>query len=110
MPQDRWTAVDRYIMDLFFAPDPTLDAALEAAAAAGLPPIQVAPNQGRLLQILARVQVGCTILDIRTLGGYSTIWLALALPVCGRLITLEVESKHAAVAGAHLAQLRLACF
>jgi len=74
MSQEQWTAVDRYITDLLVPPDPALDAALQASAAAGLPPIAVSPNQGKLLYLLARVQGASTILELGTLGGYSTIW------------------------------------
>ncbi|HMA36527.1 MAG TPA: O-methyltransferase [Chloroflexia bacterium] len=108
MPQDQWTAVDRYITDLFIPADPVLDAALQAQAAAGMPPINVAPNQGRLLQILALSHGARTILEIGTLGGYSTIWLARALPAGGHLITLEADPKHAAVARANIARAGLA--
>ncbi|WP_437320582.1 O-methyltransferase [Sorangium sp. So ce385] len=102
MAQEQWSAVDRYITDLLVPPDAALDAALEASAAAGLPPINVAPNQGKLLNLLARIHGARTILEIGTLGGYSTIWLARALPEGGRLITLESEPKHAEVARANL--------
>jgi predicted O-methyltransferase YrrM len=102
MSQEQWTAVDRYITDLFVADDPVLDSALQASADAGLPPIYVAPNQGKLLQLFARIRGARNILEIGTLGGYSTIWLARALPVGGRLITLEFDSKHAAVARTNL--------
>ncbi|WP_437338296.1 O-methyltransferase [Sorangium sp. So ce394] len=102
MTQEQWSAVDRYITDLLVPPDAALDAALEASAAAGLPPINVAPNQGKLLNLLARIHGARTILEIGTLGGYSTIWLARALPAGGRLITLESEPKHAEVARANL--------
>ncbi|KYF77569.1 methyltransferase [Sorangium cellulosum] len=102
MAQEQWSAVDRYITDLLVPPDAALDAALEASAAAGLPPINVAPNQGKLLNLLARIHGARTILEIGTLGGYSTIWLARALPDGGRLITLESEPKHAEVARANL--------
>ncbi|AGP32378.1 O-methyltransferase [Sorangium cellulosum] len=102
MAQEQWSAVDRYITDLLVPPDAALDAALEASAAAGLPPINVAPNQGKLLNLLARIHGARTILEIGTLGGYSTIWLARALPAGGRLITLESEPKHAEVARANL--------
>jgi predicted O-methyltransferase YrrM len=98
MTQDTWTGVDRYITDLFVAPDPALDAALESSAAAGMPHINVAPNQGKLLHLLARIRGAKRILEIGTLGGYSTIWLARALPPGGSLITLEIDAKHAAVA------------
>ncbi|WP_437947426.1 O-methyltransferase [Sorangium sp. So ce296] len=102
MTQEQWSAVDRYITDLLVPPDAALDAALEASAAAGLPPINVAPNQGKLLNLLARIHGARIILEIGTLGGYSTIWLARALPAGGRLITLESEPKHAEVARANL--------
>jgi len=108
MNQETWTAVDRYLADLFVPSDPALDAALEASAAAGLPAINVSPNQGKLLQLLARMQGARNILEIGTLGGYSTIWLARALPAGGRLITLEFEPKHAEVARANFARAGLA--
>ena len=108
MTQKQWTAVDRYITDLFAPPDPALDAALQASAAAGLPPHDVSPTQGKLLLLLARVQGARTILEIGTLGGYSTIWLARALPAGGRLITLEADPKHAEVARANIARAGLA--
>ncbi|MFN2488825.1 MAG: O-methyltransferase [Actinomycetota bacterium] len=107
MTQERWSAVDRYIADLLVAPDPALDAALRAGAAAGLPSHEVTPVQGKLLQLLARVQGARTILEIGTLGGISTIWLARALPAGGRLITLEVDPDHAAVASTNLARAGL---
>lgn len=108
MNQETWTAVDCYLADLFVPSDPALDAALAASVAAGLPPINVSPNQGKLLQLLARIQGARNILEIGTLGGYSTIWLARALPAEGRLITLEFEPKHAEVARANLARAGLA--
>jgi predicted O-methyltransferase YrrM len=98
MTQEQWTAVDRYITDLFVPADPVLDAALEDAAAAGLPAHSVSPNEGKLLFLLAQIQRARTILEIGTLAGYSTIWLARALPADGRLITLEFNSIHAEVA------------
>ncbi len=104
MMQDRWTAVDRYLTDLLVPSDASLDAALRANAAAGLPPHDVSPNEGRLLQLLARAQGARTILEIGTLGGYSTIWLARALPAAGRLVTLEADPKHAGVARANIAR------
>ena len=107
MTQEQWSAVDRYLADLLVPSDPALDAALEDSTAAGLPPIQVAPNQGKLLQLLARAQGARTILEIGTLGGYSTIWLARALPPGGSLITLEADPKHAQVARANLARAGL---
>ena len=108
MPQEEWTRVDRYIADLFVPPDPGLDAAPQVAAAAGLPPIHVAPNQGKLLAILAQSVRARSILEIGTLGGYSTIWLARALPPGGTLITLEANPKHAEVARANIARAGLA--
>ncbi|HKB02077.1 MAG TPA: O-methyltransferase [Gemmataceae bacterium] len=108
MSQEQWTAVDRYLTDLFVPPDPALTAALESSTAAGLPAIHVAPNQGKLLQLLARIHEARTILEIGTLGGYSTIWLARALPPGGRLVTLESEPTHADVAWANLLRAGLA--
>lgn len=108
MDQKRWTAVDDYVGDLLAPADPALDAALKASEAAGLPSIQVAANQGKLLHLLARLQGARTILEIGTLGGYSTIWLARALPSDGRLITLELDPKHAQVARENIARAGLA--
>jgi predicted O-methyltransferase YrrM len=108
MAQEQWTAVDRYLTDLFVPPDAALEAALQASAAAGLPAISVSPNQGKLLHLLARAQGARAVLEIGTLGGYSTIWLARALPEGGRLITLEADPKHAEVARANLARAGLA--
>lgn len=101
MSEQLWADVDGYICGLLAPSDTALEAALEASAAAGLPAIQVAPNQGKLLQLLARVLGARRILEIGTLGGYSTIWLARALPPGGRLITLESDPKHAEVARAN---------
>jgi predicted O-methyltransferase YrrM len=105
---DQWTAVDRYITDLLVPPDPALDAALQASAAAGLPAINVAPNQGKFLMLLAQIQGARNILEVGTLGAYSTIWLARALPADGHLITLEADPKHAEVARANIARAGLA--
>ena len=99
---DRWDEVDRYLGHLLAPSDPVLDAALAASGAAGLPTIQVSHLQGSLLQLLARSVRSTSILEIGTLGGYSTIWLARALPPGGRLITLEVDPRHAAVARGNL--------
>jgi predicted O-methyltransferase YrrM len=106
--QERWTAVDRYITDLLVPEDAALEAALRDSAAAGLPPIAVTPNQGKLLGLLARVQGAHTILELGTLGGYSTIWLARALPAGGRLVTLEAEAEYAELARANIARAGLA--
>jgi predicted O-methyltransferase YrrM len=108
MSQEIWTAVDRYAADLFIGPDAALDGALAASAAAGLPAINVSANQGKLLMLLARLGKARNILEIGTLGGYSTIWLAKALPARGRLITLEMDARHAAVARANIAAAGLA--
>jgi len=107
MSEDKWTAVDRYITDLFIPSDPALDEALRASAAAGLPPINVSSNQGKLLMLLARIHGARKILELGTLGGYSTIWLARALPPDGRLITLEADPKHAEVARSNIARAGL---
>jgi predicted O-methyltransferase YrrM len=108
MAQDQWTAVDRYLCDLLVPPDPALDAALADSAAHGLPAINVSPPLGKLLHLLARVRGARTILEVGTLGGYSTIWLARALPPGGRLVTLEADPKHADVARANLDRAGLA--
>lgn len=107
MSQEQWTAVDSYITDLLVPHDPALEEALEASTQAGLPPIAVSPNQGKLLQLIARVQGTRTILELGTLGGYSTIWLARALPAGGRLITLEANPGYAEVARANIAKAGL---
>jgi predicted O-methyltransferase YrrM len=105
--QELWTSVDQYINKMLVPGDPILDAALEASAAAGLPSIQVSPSQGKLLHLLARIQGARNILEIGTLGGYSTIWMARALPPGGKLLTLEADAKHAAVARANFVRAGL---
>jgi predicted O-methyltransferase YrrM len=105
--EDQWTAVDRYIADMLVAPDSALDAVLETSAAAGLPAINVSPNQGKLLQIFARLVGARRILEIGTLGGYSTIWMARALPPDGRLVTLEADPRHAELARTNIAKAGL---
>ena len=107
-PQQRWTAVDLYITDLLVPEDAVLEAALRDSAAAGLPPIAVTPNQGKLLGLLARVLRARAILELGTLGGYSTIWLARALPADGRLLTLEAQPEYAEIARANIARAGLA--
>jgi predicted O-methyltransferase YrrM len=107
MSQDLWSSVDRYVQDALLSPDPVLDAALAANAAAGLPAIDVAPNQGKLLHLLARMLGARRILEVGTLGGYSTIWLARALAAGGQLVTLEADPKHAEVARANVARAGL---
>ena len=108
MSEERWTAVDDYIDSAVVPADPVLDAALQASADAGLPDIGVSPEQGKLLHLLALGQGARRILEIGTLGGYSAIWLARALPADGRLITLEADPVHADVARANLANAGLA--
>src|SRR5580692_10964915 len=101
MTQPTWTAVDTYF-------DPQLDAAMQASSAAGLPAYAVSPTQGKLLFLLAQMQGARNILELGTLGGYSTIWLARALPPGGKLVTLEASEKHAQVAQANIANAGLA--
>jgi predicted O-methyltransferase YrrM len=107
MAQEQWTAVDSYISDLFIAPDFALEAALDSSRAAGLPTINVSPAQGKLLHMLARMQGARSILEMGTLGGYSAIWLARALPTEGRLISLEIDQKRAEIARANVARAEL---
>jgi predicted O-methyltransferase YrrM len=107
MDEERWSAVDRYLTGLYAPDDPVLDATLRASSEAGLPAIQVSPPQGKLLQLLAQIRGTRRILEIGTLGGYSTIWLARALPSDGRLVTLEANPRHAEVARANLARAGL---
>jgi predicted O-methyltransferase YrrM len=102
MDKELWTAVEQYFVEQLIPADPALEAARQANAAAGLPAIDVAPNEGKLLHLLARMQRAERILEMGTLGGYSTIWLARALPPHGRLVTLEFEAKHVEVARANL--------
>ncbi|MED1919184.1 O-methyltransferase [Brevibacillus sp. DP1.3A] len=107
MNREQWTAVDHYFTDKLLEADSVLDTVLQENAAAGLPAIDVAPNQGKFLHLLARIQGARSILEIGTLGGYSTIWLARALPADGRLITLEYDPKHAEVAQSNIARAGL---
>src|SRR5215467_12423077 len=100
--QKIWIDVDRYFPDTLHLSDPILDAARKANAAAELPAIDVAPNQGKLLQLLAQLTQAKKILEIGTLGGYSTIWLARALAAGGRLLSLEFSAKHAQVAKSNI--------
>ena len=108
MAQDLWNAVDGYIMDRLLPPDPVLDAVMAANAAAGLPAIDVSPAQGKLLYLLARMSGARRILEIGTLGGYSTIWLARAVPAGGQVVTLEAMANHVEVARANFARAGLA--
>jgi predicted O-methyltransferase YrrM len=108
MSQEQWTAVDCYLAGLFARDDAALDAALRDSAAAGLPSIHVSPNQGKLLHLLAKALGARNILELGTLGGYSTIWLARALPAGGRLVTLEIDTKCAQIARDNIARAGLA--
>jgi predicted O-methyltransferase YrrM len=107
MNQARWTAVDDWLVESLLPADPVLDAVLDASDAAGLPQIAVAPNQGRMLRMLAETVGARRILEIGTLGGYSTIWLGRALPADGRLVTLEYEPRHAETARANITRAGL---
>lgn len=102
MDQARWTKVDRYLGEVLVGSDPALDAALTDVAAAGMPAISVTPAQGKLLHILARMTNARRILEVGTLGGYSTIWMARAVPADGRVVTLEIDPGNAAVARASI--------
>jgi predicted O-methyltransferase YrrM len=108
MSHELWQAVDRYLVERLVPPDDALTEALTANAAAELPAIDVSPNLGKLLHLLARMQRAERILEIGTLGGYSTIWLARALPPAGKLITLELQTRHAEVALANIKRAGLA--
>jgi predicted O-methyltransferase YrrM len=108
MTETTWSAVDEYFADLLIGNDQALEAALRASDEAGLPNIAVSPTQGKLLMLLAHIQGARNILEIGTLGGYSTIWLARALPSGGKLITLEADPKHAEVAKSNIARAGLA--
>jgi predicted O-methyltransferase YrrM len=108
MSQERWSDVDAYIGERLVGADPALEQALRASVEAGLPQIAVSPPQGKLLQLLARMQQARRILEVGTLGGYSTIWLARALPPDGRLITLELDPGYARVAAANIDRAGLA--
>src|SRR5687767_6770683 len=107
MTKDHWTAVDRYLVETLVPSDPALNAALRTSAEHGLPTINVAPNQGKLLHLLALTMGAKNVLEIGTLGGYSTIWLGRALPSDGKLLTLESDAKHATVARSNIARAGL---
>lgn len=103
MSEKTWSAVDQYISDHLIRRQPALEAALQASAAEGLPEIQVSESQGKLLQLLVRMHGARRVLELGTLGGYSTLWLAGGLPADGRLVTIEFEPDHAAVARMNIA-------
>jgi len=100
VPDERWSEVDRFVTDLVAKPAAYFQAALDASDAAGLPAISVSAPQGKLLHVIARATNAKRILEVGTLGGYSGLWLATALPPDGRLVTLELDPKHAEVARA----------
>ena len=104
MNQEIWTAVDSYYEDLMIRPDPRFNKIIEASNEAGLPPISITSNLGKLLELLVRFQGAHRVLEIGTLGGYSTAWLAKGLPPGGKIITLEINPEHAAVARKNLSQ------
>lgn len=107
MQEELWSKVEEYVDGLLIAADPVLEAARKASEDAGLPVIAVTASQGRLLHLLAKMMGARRILEIGTLGGYSTIWMARALPADGRLVTLEFEPKHFEVAKANIARAGL---
>ena len=102
MPIEQWTAVDEYFEGLFVGEDKALQAALADSESAGLPAISVTASQGKLLHLLVKMSGAKTVLEVGTLGGYSTIWMARALPEGGRLTTIENEKKHAEVAAKNI--------
>jgi predicted O-methyltransferase YrrM len=107
MSLEQWTALDDFFTEKVGGSDDVLEAALAASRAAGFPPIAVSPPLGKLLHLWARMIGARKILEIGTLGGYSTIWLARALPADGRLVTLEIDPRHADVARANIARAGL---
>jgi len=107
MTPERWNAVDQYFFSQLNGPDPILDEVLVAASQAGLPDIHVSPSQGKVLHLLAKLQNARRILEVGTLAGYSSIWMARALPAEGKLITLEIDSHHAKVARENIARAGL---
>lgn len=98
MTQELWTSVDEYLGQMLVKQDESLDAAVAASDAGGLPPIQVSPTQGKFLGMLIRLMGARNVLEVGTLGGYSTIWMARAIPEGGKIVTLEIDPKHAEVA------------
>ena len=108
MSQELWSAVDGYICEHLLEPDPALEAAVAASGAADMPPIAVTANQGKLLELLVRIHGARRVLELGTLGGYSTIWLARGLPADGRVVTLQLIPYYAGVAAANVARAGLA--
>uniref|UniRef100_UPI0035C7D2B0 O-methyltransferase n=1 Tax=Microbacterium schleiferi TaxID=69362 RepID=UPI0035C7D2B0 len=99
---DAWTRVDHYLTETLVEQDAALEAALADQSSAGLPAIEVAPVNAKFLHLLARIAGARRVLEIGTLGGYSTIWLARALPGGGRVVTIEAEPVNASIARANL--------
>ena len=108
MSEPRWREVDAYVEQQLVGEDTALEAAMRASDEAGLPPIALTPAQGKLLHLLARVHGASSILELGTLGGYSTIWLARALPADGHMVTLELNPSYAGVAAANVERAGLA--
>jgi predicted O-methyltransferase YrrM len=108
MSQQLWSTVDGYICEHLLEPDAVLDAAVAASEAACMPPIAVTANQGKLLELLVRIHEARRVLELGTLGGYSTIWLARGLPEGGRVVTLELNPDYATVAAGNIARAGLA--
>ncbi|WP_002148679.1 O-methyltransferase [Bacillus cereus] len=104
---EKWTAVDQYMSDVLIPKDSILEEVLQANASANLPAYDVSPTQGKFLQLLVQIQGARNILEIGTLGGYSTIWLARALPSGGRIVTLEASEKHAEIARSNIERANL---
>ena len=102
MDDELWNTIDDHLVATLLPGDPVLDAALADSRAAGLPAIHVAPNQGKLLSLLVRISGARRVLEVGTLGGYSTIWLARGLPAGGRVVSLELSERNAEVARANL--------
>lgn len=109
MNQELWSAVDDYFDQHLIASDAVLDTVYSRNAAAGLPAIDVSPSQGKFLHMLARIHGAKRVLEIGTLGGYSTIWLGRALPADGKIVTLEINPTHYETARANIAAAQLAC-
>ena len=107
MTQELWSAVDAYVSGLLIPPDEALDSALAESARAGLPSIAVSPLQGKLLSLYVRLMGAKRVLEIGTLGGYSTIWMARGLTPGGRITSLEFDPKHAAVASSNFSKAGL---
>ncbi|EJV48066.1 hypothetical protein IEK_03500 [Bacillus toyonensis] len=104
---EKWSAVDQYMSDVLIPKDSTLERVLQANAVANLPAHDVSPTQGKFLQLLVQIQGARNILEIGTLGGYSTIWIARGLPSGGQVVTLEANEKHAEIARSNIERANL---